>query len=196
MRTSPPALLPLFRSRLQADLLTLLVSSGQEGHTVKELASETAASRSSVQRELARLLEAGILERAQSGRTSVYRLADSPLRRPLEELIEATVGVVPRLTEQLRTLEGVDVAVIYGSWATGQLSPDSDIDLLVVGSVGYADLVEAVAGVEESVGREIDVRLYEAEELQGRLVAGSGFLRTALSGPTLTLIGEPPELPE
>ena len=195
MRTSPPALLPLFRSRLQADLLALLFSSPREGLTVTELANEIAASRSSVQRELARLLEAGILERSEIGRTSIYRPADSPLRRPLGELIEATVGVVPRLTEQLQTLEGVEAAVIYGSWASAHLSPDSDIDLLVVGSVGYADLVEAVAGVEESVGREIDVKLYEAEELQGRLGEGSGFLRTALSGPTLTLIGELPELP-
>lgn len=112
------------------------------------------------------------------------------------ELIEATVGVVPRLTEQLRTLAGVEAAVIYGSWASGRISPESDIDLLVVGSVGYADLIEAVAGVEEAVGREIDVRLYGAEDLQGRLEAGSGFLRTALSGPTLVLIGELPELPQ
>ena len=195
MRTSPPALLPLFRSRLQADLLALLFSSPREGLTVTELANEIAASRSSVQRELARLLEAGILERSEIGRTSIYRPADSPLTRPLGELIEATVGVVPRLAEQLRTLDRVEAAVIYGSWATGQVAPDSDIDLLVVGAVGYADLVEAVAGVEESVGREIDVKLYEAEELQGRLGEGSGFLRTALSGPTLTLIGELPELP-
>ena len=196
MRTSPPALLPLFRSRLQADLLTLLLSPREEGRTVTDLATETAASRSSVQRELARLLDAGILERVESGRTSIYRPADSPLRRPLEELIEATVGVVPRLTDQLRTLKGIEAAVIYGSWASGHLSPDSDIDLLVVGSVGYADVVEAVAGVEGAVGREIDVKLYDAEELKRGLERGSGFLRTALSGPTLTLMGELPKLPQ
>ncbi len=96
MRTSSPAELPIFRSRLQADLLALLFSSAGIGLTVKDLAEQTAASRSSVQRELARLLGAGFLELEENGRTSVYRPADSPVRGPLGELIEVTVGVVPR----------------------------------------------------------------------------------------------------
>lgn len=195
MRTSAPTKLPLFRSRLQADLLALLFLSGERGLTVRDLAEQTVASRSSVQRELARLLEAGILEREESGRTSIYRPADSPVRGPLGELIEVTVGVVPRLTRQLGRLTGIDVAVVYGSWASGAVSPDSDIDLLVIGSVDYPDLLREVAKVEEAVGREIDVRLYTAEEFESRLGEGSGFLRTALSGPTLPLIGELPELP-
>jgi len=190
MRTSSPAELPIFRSRLQADLLALLFSSAEIGLTVKNLAEQTAASRSSVQRELARLLGAGILEREENGRTSVYRPADSPVRGPLGELIEVTVGVVPRLTEELGRLSGIEVAVVYGSWASGGMSPDSDIDLLVIGSVDYPDLVREVAKVEEAVGREIDVKLYTAEEFASRHGEGSGFLRTALSGPTLTLIGE------
>jgi DNA-binding transcriptional ArsR family regulator len=195
MRTSAPAKLPIFRSRLQADLLALLFMPGEQGLAVKDLAERTAASRSSVQRELARLLDAGILDREESGRTSIYRPADSPVRGPLGELIEVTVGVVPRLTEQLGRLTGIDVAVVYGSWASGPVSPDSDIDLLVIGSVDYPDLLREVAKVEEAVGREIEVRLYQAEEFESRLGEGSGFLRTALSGPTVTLIGELPELP-
>jgi len=168
--------------------------SGKQGLTVTDLAQQTAASRSSVQRELARLLEAGILERQASGRTSIYRPADSPVRGPLRDLIEVTVGAVPRLTEQLRDLAGIDVAVVYGSWASGQVTPDSDIDLLVIGSIGYSDLVREVAKVEEAVGREIDVKLYAAEEFESRLGEGSGFIRTVLSGPTLALLGELPEL--
>jgi len=194
MRTSPPSQLPLFRSRLQADLLVLLFAAGEQGLTVKDLAEQTAASRSSVQRELARLLDAGILEREERGRTSVYRPGDSPVREPLRDLIEVTVGAVPRLAEQLRGLEGIEVAVVYGSWASGLTSPDSDIDLLVIGSVGYSDLVREVAKVEEAVGREIDVKLYGADEFKSRLSEGSGFIRTVLSGPTLTLRGELPEL--
>jgi predicted nucleotidyltransferase len=173
----------------------LLFAAGERGLTVTELTQQTAASRSSIQRELARLLDAGILEREERGRASIYRLADSPVRGPLSELIEVTVGVVPRLTERLRRLAGIDVAVVYGSWASGPVSPDSDIDLLVVGSVGYPELVSEVAEIEETVGREIDVKLYTAEQLQSRLDEGSGFLRTALSGPTLPLVGELPKPP-
>lgn len=195
MRTSGPSKLPIFRSRLQAELLALLFLSGERGLNVKHLAEQTAASRSSIQRELARLLDAGILERMESGRTSFYRPADSPVRGPLEELIAVTVGVVPRLTEQLGRMAGIEAAVVYGSWASNAVSPDSDIDLLVIGSVDYPDLVREVAEVEAKVGREIDVRLYACEEFESRLGEGSGFLRTALSGPTLTLIGDLPKVP-
>ncbi|MEX2193750.1 MAG: nucleotidyltransferase domain-containing protein [Thermoleophilaceae bacterium] len=192
MRTKPPAFLPLFRSQLQAELLAALLLDGGEVGSVSDLASRTGATRSSVHRELHRLLDAGILEREGVGRTQVYRAADSPLRPPLTELLERTVGAEALLTRRLEELEGVETAALYGSWAAGRLGPGSDIDLLVVGSVEYEPLVAAIRDIERRAGRDINVKLFRPDEYRERLREGSGFLRTVLDRPVRELVGSLP----
>lgn len=194
MRTSPPALLPLFRSELQGSLLTALFLEGGSGLTVSQLVDRTAATRSSVQRELARLSNAGILDRDRVGRVSAYRPADSAVREPLKELIERTLGVAPRLREKLAGIAGVEAAAIYGSWVGGPISPESDLDVLVIGTADYESLIAAVRDIERLTGREINVKPYTREELGRKLNEGSGFLRTVLSGPTTPLVGRLPEV--
>jgi predicted nucleotidyltransferase len=192
MRTRAPAALPLFRSELQAEVLAALVLDGGRGLTIGELAERTGATRSSLHRELDRLLRAGILEREVTGRTGTYSLADSPLREPLAMLIDRTLGVEQELVRRLDALGGVDGAAIYGSWASGEIGPASDIDVLVVGDVEPDAVFEALRPLERRAGREINVKLYSRDELRERLADGSGFLRTILDRPLRMLVGELP----
>lgn len=195
MRTAAPATLPLFRSELQAELLATLLLDAREGLTIRELGDRTAANRSSVHRELDRLVRAGILERETTGRTGVYRVAESPLKEPLRTLVERTVGVEHELARRLERQAGVEAAAIYGSWASGGISPTSDIDVLVVGSATLDDLLAVLRPLERRVGREINLKLYAPQELRDRLAEGSGFLHTVLSRPLRPLVGDLPAPP-
>jgi predicted nucleotidyltransferase len=196
MRTKAPATLPLFRSDLQARLLAILFLGDEAGLSVADLVERTGATRSSLHRELHRLLDAGILERESVGRTQLYRAADSPVRKPLTDLLARTLAVDQVLAERLAALEGVDVAALYGSWAAGRVGPGSDIDLLVVGTVEYEDLIAALRPVERRAGREIGVKLFRPGEYRERLGADSGFLRTVLSRPIRELVGRLDEIGE
>lgn len=189
MRTTAPSLLPIFRSDLQAQVLAALLVDSDDGLSVAELADRTGATRSSLHRELHRLRDAGIIERDAVGRSQIYRAADSLLREPLTELIERTVGIDNLIAERLDALGGIDAAALYGSWAAGRVGPASDIDLLVVGSVGYERLVDALRPVERRAGREISVKLFRPDEYRERLRARSGFLRTVLDRPVRELVG-------
>ncbi len=193
MRTVAPAELPLFRSDLQARLLSALVLEPEARLTGADLARLTGAARATVHRELHRLLDAGMLEREQVGRATVYRAATaSPLFEPLRMLLERTVGVEPELSRRLATLDGVEAAAVFGSWASRRAGPDSDVDVLVVGEVDRAALLVAIREVEQRAGREISVRLYRRPELERRLAAGSGFLGTLLARPMTPLVGRLP----
>ena len=67
MRSSAPALLPVFRSQLQADILAaLLLNTGQE-YSLTELAQRFDAPLSTVHGEVKRLTEAGLLRRRNLG---------------------------------------------------------------------------------------------------------------------------------
>jgi predicted nucleotidyltransferase len=191
MRTQPPSGLPLFRSDLQARLLATLLLDAREPLTTHELIDRTAASTASLHRELARLEHAGLIEHDRVGRTKRYRAApDSPLHEPLRTLLERTLGVAPTLKRALGEVSGIEAAAIFGSWAAGDPSAGSDVDLLVIGDVSRDDLLAAVRRVEEQTRREIDVTAYRRDEFDRRLEDGSGFLKTVLANPTIPLIGQ------
>ena len=89
MRTRPPDLLPIFRTNLQAELLAALFLGDDEATTAGELVERTSGPAASVYRELARLVDAGLIERERDRRGAGFRPAkDSPLYEPLHQLLE------------------------------------------------------------------------------------------------------------
>ena len=189
-RTGSPKLLPLLRSELQARILERLLADPGKSWAVSELAEAFDVSGQAVRNELRRLVDAGILVEASVGRTHVFCAStESPVYEPLRELIERTVGIEPRLREALAGLSGVEAAVIYGSWAAGEARPDSDVDVLVVGTVDYTTLVQRVAEIQDRSGREINLVTIEPDELRRRLRTSSSFIRSILDAPKLPLVG-------
>lgn len=190
MRTTAPPLLPLFRSDLQARLLSILLLETGEPIATPDLARRTGASAASLHRELARLEDAGVIEHDRIGRTKRYRAAtDSPIHAPLRELVERTVGIEPMLRARLERLPGVEAAALFGSWAAGAVGPSSDVDLLVVGNMDRAALLRIAREVEEVAGREVNVTAYSRDEFRRRRRDGSGFLATVLDRPLVPLVG-------
>jgi predicted nucleotidyltransferase len=193
MRTSPPALLPLFRSDLQARLLAALFLDADEPLTASDLGTRTGAKPASLHRELVRLEQAGLIRHDRVGRTKRYSAdRESPLHEPLHDLLERTLGVEPLLQRSLSQVDGIESAAIFGSWASGRVEEDSDIDLLVVGAMDRGDLLAEVRAVEDRLKREIDVTAYRRDEFDRRREEGSGFLRTVLRGPLTPIVGKLP----
>jgi predicted nucleotidyltransferase len=190
MRTSAPAILPLFRSEMQVRLLALLLLQPERSWTLQELADTLSAPLSSVHRELGRSEAAGIIRRDATARPHRFRAApEEPLNEPLANLLRRTVGV----EENLRTVlerPGVLAAVIYGSWASGTRRPDSDIDVLVVGDADLRQLRRAVRPIGKAAGRTIDLTVLTADEFQGLLGDRSSFARRVLEAPTTPLVGD------
>lgn len=188
--TRPPARLPIFRSAEQARLLTLLYLGPARRWTLEELGGGQ-VSRATTEREVATLVEAGMVAVETAGRTRLFSApAESPLHRPLRELLERTIGVEPRLRSALASVAGIEAAGIYGSWAAGSRDPASDIDLLVVGDSDHSEIAEATMPVAEELGREINVVTVTPAELRDRMKAGDSFFTTVVDGKLLPLIGD------
>ncbi len=66
-KASPQPLLPLLRSRLQAEILTLVLLGPEHEWSPTGLASRTGASVSSVQREITRAEQAGVVSSRRLG---------------------------------------------------------------------------------------------------------------------------------
>ncbi len=69
MRSAAPALLPIFRSRLQADILAALLLRPDRELSLTDLATRLHAPLSTVHVEVQRLAYAGLLMRREAGRS-------------------------------------------------------------------------------------------------------------------------------
>lgn len=162
MKSSAPSLLPLFRSQLQGDLLALTLLSPERSWTLIELAKALDVSHTAVLREVDRLIGAEILAGRRLGRTRIISArTDTLLYRPLCDLLLVTYGPVPRLTLTLSTLDGVEEAYIYGSWAAryeGEPGPiPGDVDVLVVGQPDPDELFDLAEQASRELHREVNV---------------------------------------
>jgi predicted nucleotidyltransferase len=165
-RGQPPPLLPLLRSRLQADLLTLVLLNPGKEWTLSELASRIRSTVSSVQREVVRAEQTGVLASRRIGNTRLVTAARSPLTGPLTELLLRSFGPLQVLAEELADVEGIEDAYIFGSWAArygGESGrPPADLDVLVIGEPDRDALDEAAQRAGERLAREVNVTIRSA----------------------------------
>ncbi len=168
MRTESPALLPLLRSQVQGNLLALTYLNPAQEYTVTEAARRIGASVKATQQEVDRLVAAGFLADRRHGNNRLVRaVTDSPVSRPLTDLLTVTYGPLPVLTEELRTVPGIARAYLYGSWAarySGEPGPPpNDVDVLVVGDADADELDLAAQRAEQRLGgREVNIRRVRA----------------------------------
>ena len=163
MKASVPVISPLLRSDVQGNILAELLLTPKRERTLTELAASVGATMPTVHREVERLVASGFLTERRSGRNRyVTANVNHALFGPVRQIVEYAYGprtVLPRL---LATVDGIDEAFIYGSWAarmSGEEGPDpSDIDVLVVGSADRSDLYDAAAVAQLELGREVNIR--------------------------------------
>lgn len=157
-----PSLLPLLRSRMQGELLARVLLHPDREYSITELSTDLGVTPTAVLREVDRLAGGGILVDRRVGRSRLVRArTDTPLYRPLSDLMAASFGPLPLLTEELARLDGVRRAYIYGSWAArydGEPGPPpADVDVLVVGEPDADALFDLAEGASRRLGREVNV---------------------------------------
>ncbi len=151
---------------------------------LSELADHLGTTPSSLQRELSSLVASGVLVRRREGTRAYFKAeTQSPVFRDLQQLFEKTAGLAPILEQFLKVFGNkIRCAFIYGSLARNREHATSDVDLMVVGSAGIADLSPALRKAEERLGREVNVTAYSAEEFQEKMKSRDHFLAAVLRG--------------
>ena len=112
-------------------------------------------------------------------------------------IFRKTHGAAAVLREALSPLASkIQVALVFGSVARGAQSSGSDIDLLVVGEAGFAELVQALYPAQQTLGREINPVLYSPAEFVQRAGRGEAFVREITGKPVVFLMGDKDDLAE
>lgn len=157
MRSAAPALLPIFRSRLQADILAALLLNPDNEYTVTELARRFHAPLSTLHGEVRRLTDAGLLLRREVGRSALVRAnRGNRIIQPLAEVLLLSWGAAQVVAEEFSRLDGAKEVLIFGSWAARYHQrpgkPPHDIDVLVIGQPSREDVYDAADRAQQRLG--------------------------------------------
>ncbi|HEX3069831.1 MAG TPA: nucleotidyltransferase domain-containing protein [Thermoanaerobaculia bacterium] len=176
----------------QQRILRLLFGNAERTYFQQELIAQTGSGSGAVQRELARLVESGLVIMRLIGSQKHYQAnRHAPIFEELRGIVMKTVGLIDPLRSALRPLaKRIDRALVYGSVAKGMAHAGSDIDLLVVASdLTLEELFAKLAPTEKRLGRSIHPTLYTPAEFARRKAGSNPFLRKVLAGEHVDLIG-------
>lgn len=124
MRSEAPALLPIFRSQAQGEILALLLLHPDQEFSLTDLSRRVNAPLTSIHREVERLAEATLVAERQVGRNRMVRANPAhPAREPLTRLLELSFGPQHVVAEEFADIHGATQVVIFGSWAGAPRRP-------------------------------------------------------------------------
>ena len=186
----------LFASRTLAQLLTTFLTHPEKDFYQKELADTADARLYAVQRELVRLVKADLVSRTPRGNRVYYRAnRGHPAFEDLKRVVLKTLGLGEALRAALAPLAGrVQVAFIYGSFARGQETAESDMDLLMVGDLALRDASAVLGPVARELGREFNPTVYPPDEFRAKAKEGHQFIADLLKSEKIYLIGDEHDL--
>ena len=187
---SHPTLDALFTAPRQGILATTLTQPGRWWY-LSDLARHLGLHHATLQRELARLTQAQILESRRDGNRVYYRAnADSPVFPELRALLAKTAGLAGVLQSALAPhTPHIECAFVYGSVARGAEAAESDVDLMIVGSVTLMALSKALATAERELQRPVEASVYGVADFAHKVASANPFVRRVLSGDKLFVVG-------
>ena len=187
------ALFPKVRQRI----LAVFFSNPDRSFYANEVIALAQSGTGAVQRELAALLDAGLLLMTKRGNQKHFQANKAaPVFAELRGLVLKTMGLADVLRVALAPIEAqISAAFVYGSVAKQLDTAQSDIDVLIVSAtLGYADVFGALESATIQLGRKVNPALYTPNDVAKRMAQDNAFVTRVLQQPKIWLIGSEVEL--
>jgi len=185
----------LFSSRVRVEILSAFLMNPERELYLREVARLTGEDYKNVSMELRNLREIGLVSSRNEANLKYFSLnKEFVIYEELKSIFMKTKGAVGILEEAVSTKRDIDYAFIYGSFATGEERAESDIDLMVIGGISLEEVLALIRGPEEKLSREINVSLYDLQEIRKRVKDRDPFIMEVLEGSKIMLIGDENEL--
>jgi len=182
----------LFPSRARIKILELLIFNPEKEFHLREISRQVKITPTYVKKELQNLKELNLILESKKGNLNLFQInKNSLLFTELRNIFTKTEYFEELIKKDLKGLR-IDFAFIFGSFAKGIESEDSDIDLFVVGDVNESDLLRIIQKIEKQTGREINYVLWKKPILMKRTEKHNLFNSIA-KNPVIMLIGDEDE---
>jgi len=177
----------LLTSSARVKILQYLILSKRSTH-LREIARECKIPVSAAKREIDNLESIGLIAKNNN---TIELNNNSNILQELKSIIVKTDGAFFPIKKALENLD-IDYALIFGSFAKGDFSTQSDIDLFVIGNASQKEIFGAIGPVERVIQKEINPIVWKKEEFI--LNRKKSFIKDIAKGKILVLRGEEHEL--
>ncbi|MBI4373473.1 MAG: nucleotidyltransferase domain-containing protein [Deltaproteobacteria bacterium] len=179
-----------FYSKGAQRILVYFMTNPSRTHHLRELSTILSIDSGNLSREMKRLTEMGLFMVSEKGRLKLFTLNQKhPLFKEIRGLILKTGGASVLIQKALQDIPEIEKAFLYGSFAGGRPDAQSDIDLMVIGTIRTVDLAGLIRPLEKKLGREIHYRIFNRKEFENRLKREDYFLTNVMRGRKIPIKG-------
>jgi len=192
-RSAPGGLAGALFTSTQQRLFALLFGQPDRSFFLGELIELAHSGTGAVQRELARLADAGlVLTKAIGNQKHFQANRAAPIFNELQVIVLKTIGLAEPIKAALaHSPEPIELALIYGSIAKHSDTTTSDVDLLIVSErLSLEQAYAVLSPAENAISRKLSVTLLRPKEFQQRRLDNSPFLTKVISGQHILLAGD------
>lgn len=178
----------LFGSKTRVKLLHLFLSNPGRAFYVREITRKIDEQINSVRRELANMLNVGIIKSENSNNRLYYEVNQEYIHfKPLRQIFVTSSNDSKALKEveavgdwatRLKPLGDVKVAILSGKMVHGS---DSDIDVLLAGSINKTQAKKLVKELEEEEGHSLSYVVMEYQDFYYRLSIKDRFIMNVVN---------------
>jgi predicted nucleotidyltransferase len=184
-------LIEILSSQVRAEIFRLLFRSDKPSIHLRDLQRQSGLSIGTIQKEIAHLKTLDLVTSERDGNRLYYTAnSDHPLYREICSLVEKTSGVAERLKKVLHSINGIECAFIFGSFARGEEKSHSDLDLIVIGGIGLRKLSPILKHITEQTQREINPHVYSKQSWKEKLKKKDHFIRSVMNDKRIFLVGD------
>lgn len=181
-------MIPL-KSAITKKILNYFFVNPQESLYVNELSRKLALDKRNLVKKIKELEREGILAHETRGNLKLYSInTHYPLYQEFRKIIMSTVGVEKQLRNLLNSIDGIKEAYIYGSYAKNAMDTHSDIDVLVVGSVGVVTIQKRISKLQRDIDREISMTVMTQVDFKRRIKTKDAFISGILKQKHIKII--------
>jgi predicted nucleotidyltransferase len=182
----------LFTSKTRIRILSLLMFNQDKEYHLREIGRLINISPKYVGKELEKLLKINLVNRYEKGNMNIFSInKGNIILNELKQIFIKTDYLGELIRKEL--IGKVKYAFIYGSFAKGEETKSSDIDLFVIGDMKEDNLIKIIQKLERTTNREINYVLWSENTFKQR-AKSHHLLKTIKKSKLIMLIGNESEL--
>lgn len=178
----------LFGSKTRVKLLHLFLSNPARAFYVREITRKIDEQINSVRRELANMLNVGIIKSENSNNKLYYEVNQEYVHyEPLRQIFVAAtpeskalkeVETVGDWTSRLKPLGDVRVAILSGQLVHGS---EAEVDVVLAGSINKTQAKKFIRELEEDEGKQLNYAVMEYQDFYYRLSIKDRFVMSVIT---------------
>ena len=187
----------ILSSKIRGEVFRILFGVDENALHLREIERRSGLTIGTVQQEIKKLLKLDLIKRRKDGNRIYYQAnKEHPLYTEIRNIVLKTTGLAEVIKGALSASPDIKIAFVFGSIAHHTEKAASDVDLMVIGTLGLRKLTGLLTGISARVGRDINPHVFSEKEFVKRKKGDDHFLNHVLESPKIFIIGTENDLAE